>query len=260
MPPIVDVIDNPAQWIEAIRDAQTRPPRAVAAVSYLGRWETSSSPVLLGCSDGRDYAVKGSNAGKKAVNDQVIGRLARAMHAPVPRVALVEVPEELVLAEPLMGHIAPGLAHGSELERDSYESYMVEHASAPENRARYARLALLWGWTRASDRQYMYGEDPPHLVSSFDHSHFFPGGPDWTRITLNGRLAVGLDDELSHYCRFKPSEVEEAAKLLKGISHAHIARAVAAPPGAWGIDISERVALATFLAKRRIELLNLLTS
>src|SRR4028118_1124436 len=137
--------NDPALWIDAIQAEQAKPHAVVDGQIYLERWETSARPVLLGCNDGRDYVVKGRNAGRKAVNDQIVGRLARAMGAPVPRVTLVNVPETLVRDEPEMAHIAPGLAHGSELLRGVHESYLVEHRTQIENRTRYARLAILWG-------------------------------------------------------------------------------------------------------------------
>lgn len=249
------ITDDPAIWIEAIRAEQLRPPKVVTGLIFLGGWETSARPVALTCDDGRDYVVKGSNAGRKTVNDQIVGRLGRAMGAPVPRVVLVDVPVELVREEPMMGHITPGLAHGAELLRDTSESYVIEHVRSPENRLRYARIAALLGWVRASDRQYLFGEDPPHLVHSFDHTHCFPSPPDWTRVLLNRAPPPTLDHELAEACRFTRYEVEHARDVLNGMDHARIARAVAAPPVGWGLDMTERVALATFLARRRLELL-----
>lgn len=250
------IIDDPAAWIEAIRAEQARPPKALSGMIYLGGWEeTSARPVALTCDDGRDYVVKGINAGRKTVNDQIVGRLARAMGAPVPRVVLVDIPHELVQAEPMMAHITPGLAHGSELLRSVTESYLIDHVREPENRLRYVRIAALLGWVTASDRQYLFGEDPPYLVHSFDHTHCFPSPPDWTRVLLNRAAPPALDHELETVCRFTASERAHARTALHGMDNAKIARAVAAPPTGWGLDMSERVALATFLARRRLELL-----
>lgn len=251
---------DPSFWIEEIRAAQSTPPRVLAAELYLGQWDTSARPVLLTCADGRDYVVKGSNAGRKTVNDHVVGRLARGMGAPVARVTLVNVPSELVDGEPAMAHITPGLAHGAELLRDVTESYVVEHITEAENRLRYARLAALWGWVTVIDRQYLYNEDPPHLVHSFDHTHSFPSPPDWTRVLLQRAPPPELDRELVGACRFSASEREYARLSLESMIPARIAGAVAAPPPEWGMDMTERVALATFLARRRIQLLRSLAT
>ena len=248
-------VTGPDVWIDLIREAQTRPARTVTAHTYLTRWEeTASRPVLLSCNDGRDYIVKGRNAGRIPVNDLVVGKLARAIGAPVPRVGLVDVPAALIEDEPMLAHIPPGLAHGSEQLQDVADNYIVEHLGEPGNRLRFLRLAVLWGIVSIIDRQYLYSENPPRLVHSADHSHCFPRGPGWTRLSLLRAPSAALDNELVEYCRFTPSEVAKVPGILDGMDDARIADAVAAPPSEWGIDMTERVALADFLARRRTQL------
>lgn len=239
----------------------TIPLRTVQAQTYGRDWpENSSRPVLLSCDDGRDYVVKDRHAGRIPVNDQVIGRLGRAMGAPVPRVTLVDVPRDLISMQPEMAHMHPGLAHGSEVVASVTDSYVIEHASARVNRVRFARLAVLWGWVSVFDRQYLYTEEDPPVLFAADHGHAFPRGPQWTRRSLLSSSAPpALDHELAQTCRFTEAEIRTAADALRGIDDARIVEAVAAPPSEWGFGMPDRVALAQYLSRRRRELLSALS-
>jgi hypothetical protein len=250
-------VDDPARWIEAIRAERNRPlKKATVEIAHHRYDNTKTRPVIVSCDDGRDYVIKGRQNGRRCVNDHVVARLGRALGAPVPRVIMVDVPEVLVRDEPILAHFTPGLAHGSEIVQDVSESYCIDHFRELENRKRFARLAVLWGWVNLRDRQYLYSEDKPHLVYAFDHDNTFPRGPEWTRLTLLPPLEAHLDAELFEVCGFRREELVDARDALAGMDNAHIARAVATPPDEWGMDMSERVALATFLARQRLELLN----
>ncbi|MCA1789088.1 MAG: hypothetical protein LC667_04280 [Thioalkalivibrio sp.] len=204
--------------------------------------------------------MKGRHAGRSAVNDQVIGRLGKAMGAPVPRVTLVDVPGELISMQPEMAHMQPGLAHGSEVVPSVSDSYLIEHATARVNRGRFAKLAVLWGWVSVFDRQYLYTEDDRPILFAADHGHAFPRGPDWTRRSLlSAATPAELDHELADACRFTQGEIQAAADALRGIDDAGIVKAVAAPPGEWGFGMPDRAALAQYLSRRRRELLIVLT-
>jgi hypothetical protein len=253
--------EDTAQWLDAIHDARAVPIQKVTAQTF-GRDlpGNSSRPVLLTCDDGRDYVVKGVHAGRMPVNDQVVGRLGRAMNAPIPRVVLVDVPEELIQMQPEMAHMTPGLAHGSEVLPAVVDSYLIEHMRKGDgNRGRFARLAVLWGVVGVFDKQYLYSDDDPPRVYSADHGHAFPGGPEWTRRSLTRPRAPALPDpEIVDKCHLTDMEIDEAARKLSGIDDARIARIVAAPPDGWGFDMPDRVALAQFISRRRREMLQAL--
>jgi hypothetical protein len=253
--------EDTGAWIDAIHAAQAVPARTVVAHTFGQDWpENSSRPVLLTCDDGKDYVVKGRHAGRIPVNDQIIGRLGRAMGAPVARVTLVNVPQELISLQPEMAHLAPGLAHGSEVVQSVIDSYVIEHAASPVNRGRFAKLAVLWGWVSVFDRQYLYTEEDPPVLYAADHGHAFPRGPEWTRRSLlSTSMPAALDHEVAEACNFTPKEIRAAADALRGIDDARIVEAVASPPVAWGFEMPDRVALAQYLSRRRRELLIALT-
>ena len=207
---------KPSDWNVLIGAAVARRRSSVTALTYLRRWTTASQPVLLSCDDGRDYVVKGSQAGRMTVNDQIVARLGLAMGAPVSRVALIDVLPELIAAQPEMSHVRPGLAHGCEFIPDCTEREGLMHWDQGDNHRRFSLLSVLYGWVAANDHQYIYSNAPPNVVYSVDHGHFFPSGPDWSIATLRaapapspdativsagGLTSAELADALSNYLR-----------------------------------------------------------
>jgi hypothetical protein len=72
------------------------PLQETTAHTFVRKWETSSSPALFVCDDGHEYVVKGVHAGRMIVNDNLVARIGKRIGAPVPEVAIVHVPSELV--------------------------------------------------------------------------------------------------------------------------------------------------------------------
>lgn len=241
-------------WRGAIASARGRVGTPVRAMTFLGQWRSASKPVRLRCEDGRDYVVKCSQAGKIPVNDQVVGRLGLVLGAPVGEVALVEVSADLVNMQPEMQHLSAGVCHGSVFIPHTSEREGLLHTSVTENQQRFALLAVLYGWVGASDHQFIYGNEPPHIVHSVDHGHFFPGGPDWTPESLRGAPEATLDQMIANACLFQPHELQAAGVQLAAIDDEDIALAVAAADSDWHITEDERIVLAQYLARRRYEL------
>jgi hypothetical protein len=224
------------------------------------KFQSFSSPVVLACSDGHDYVVKAlgkqPNFHRALCNDQIIGRLARAIGAPVPDVAIVDVPPSLIQLEPDLGGLEGGLAHGSKYISDASKTRQgIAFQNLSENRIRFALLAILYGWAFVqSDHQFFY-QDGTNLVFSFDHGHFFPGGPQWTIEGLNGAPPVMPDSVICNACQFAPDELAEARRRLSAVTFDSIAVAVAAPPISWGLNLDDRVALAIHMESRKNELM-----
>lgn len=228
------------------------------AHTFLKRWPSYSHPVLLACDDGNEYVVKGQHAGRAIVSDQVLGRLGVALAAPVGQVCLVEIPAELVAAEPEMSGVQPGTAHACRWIPGCSERAHIAHTELPENKPRFAALALLYGWAYASDHQFIYANDPPHLVYSVDHGHFFPGGPDWTIESLADAPRAVPDAIVVSQASLSNADLVGAAEILQSIPDEQIAKAVASPPDEWSLAFSERVALAAYLGSRRDDLVSAL--
>ena len=242
-------------WAALIQAASNSQPDPVSAETYIKKWGTASKPIAVSASDGNIYVVKGQQAGRMIVNDHIAGRLGLLVGAPVPPVALVEISEGFVKATPEMAHVATGLAHGSRFLRDCTERINdVDHLDANDNRSRFARLALFFGWVGGSDHQFIYDKAEPHRVHSVDHSHFFHGGPDWTIDKLGQAPAAAANDMLMKKCQLTKDELIGACRSLRAVTDDQIAEIVAGPPDEWGITIDERVAAAHYLATRRDQL------
>ena len=221
------------------------------------KFSSISCPVLLACSDGNEYVVKGNKGGlgRANSNDQMVGRLATAMGAPVPPVTIVQVAPDLTQNQPDLHDLPPGLAHGSRYMPDSSNVKQgIAFQNVPENRPRFAALAVMYGWATASDHQFFY-QDGTSFVLSFDHGHFFPGGPNWTIQNLQGAAAAAPDATIVNGCQLQLDELTEAKTRLGAVTNATIAAAVASPPAAWGMLPDERVEMALFLERRRDQLL-----
>jgi HipA-like protein len=240
----------PEDWAKLLKSVVTSMSAPVRAQTFVKKFPTASSPVLLRCDDGNDYVVKGSQAGRMIITDQVVGRIGIAAQAPVAEIELVDVPEELVAAEPEMAHMTAGISHGSRWIPDCSEQAGFDHAHVPENRPRFARLAFLYGWVIAHDHQFIYSNQEPRLVYSVDHGHFLAGSTGWTIDTLKAAPEPAADSQVVGECVLTEDELE-AVKKEFGIDDEAVASAVVAPPQAWGITDEERVALSDYLASRR---------
>ncbi|RUL88628.1 hypothetical protein TsocGM_05675 [Tautonia sociabilis] len=197
--------------------------------------------------------MKGSQVGRSAFNDQVVGRIARALGAPVADVGLVEVVPELIQINRDMMHMAPGLAHGSKFIPDCTECLWFQYVDLPENRSRFALLSVLYGWMVSAEKQFFYATNPPNVVYSFDHDAFFPGGPAWSAESLASALASypDVDDVIVTQCGLRRKELCGAVGFLQRITPQIIASAIGAVPTGWGsVSDDERVSLAQYLWER----------
>jgi hypothetical protein len=227
-------------------------PRAFAtATTYLRGWPSFSKPRLVVADDSREYVVKGGQLRRAVCNEQIVARLGQLLDAPVGEPSFVVIPEELRSAEPELGHIAPGLAHALLFRRNHSDRAGIAHTDLPENRRRFASLAILYGWAFANDHQLIYPNDAPHLVLSVDHGHFFPGGPEWAAAGLAGAPGAAPDANLVTSARLSDGELKPVLVRLAAVAEDDVFRAVAAPPDEWGMTAADRVAAASFLLARR---------
>jgi hypothetical protein len=101
----------------------------------------------------------------------------------------------------------------------------------------------------------IYNKTPPELVSSVDHGHFFPGGPEWSIDELSRAGRAQLDDQVHKACSFTNDEIAAALRTLIPVAPVTIAEGVASPPEDWNLPLAFRVAAAQYLYRRRTELL-----
>jgi len=249
---------DPAELIEAARSTRPLP---LQAETYLGKKGSSfSNPVEIMCNDSNVYVVKGRQAGRAdvsraMVNDHIVGRLGALLDAPVPQIALVEIPLELIEAQLEMQHIIAGIAHGSRIIEGVSDKLGIQNHDLAENRSRFSLLAVLFGWVGAGDSQFFYKKAEPYLVYSFDHGHFFPEGPKWTEASLAQQQDAWPDQQITQACSLRDEEIRDAVERLRKIDNRAIAEVVAGPPDEWGLTQAERVTLFQYLAGRSDQLL-----
>lgn len=133
-----------------------------------------AGPAFVDCSDGFQYWIKGKpDLARENLTEQVVGSLGICLGAPVPMITIVKLGQTLHNVQPELNHHAIGYVHASQNEPDCNDARPpILYHGEPENRSRFAALALLYTWTGASDHQFIYKKQPPRLVFSFDHGLF----------------------------------------------------------------------------------------
>jgi hypothetical protein len=133
--------DSRAQWEQELESAIASPVGSIQAVEFTRAWRTKSEPVLLECEDSFDYVVKGQQAGRQIVNDQLVARLGELLQAPVGKPALIYVPQELINEQPNLQGFRAGTAHGTRWIEDCsdvrcFSASDLIVTDAPDNRSR----------------------------------------------------------------------------------------------------------------------------
>ena len=264
----------PVNWPALISDAMASRKTTIRAHTFVHLYQDDSKPVELICDDGQKYVVKSlwadlanrpadaeikiprtdQEQGRRMFNDQTCGRLGAMMGAPVPTVALIEVPADLIQANPRkMGHLKPCIGHGSRRIDDvSGKVGGFRHADKGDNRARYNCLSVFYGWLVCGDMQFIRGNQPPHSIYSHDHGHFFPGGPMWTQASLAGYHAPPVPtQQIVTDLKLSAAETTDAIQKLAAVTVANIAEAIGASGDDWKVSIADRSALAAFIHDRQ---------
>jgi hypothetical protein len=244
-----------AEWRALVTRARPSV-RLVRALTPVQSFGTYSEPVAIRCDDGEIYVVKGPQVRRALVADHVVGHLAPLVGAPIPPVVLVDLPGDLVAISTRLrdAKFEPGGGHGSWRVPDCSDRRVVEQEHEPGNPERFASLAVLYGWAFAGDHQLLYENQPPRLVYSVDHGHFFAGGPNWTVDTLMAAPPAEPDPWFGMQAA-TTLPLRAAIARLQHVTKLDIAEAVAAPHSSWPITLDERAALAQYLALRRDQLL-----
>jgi hypothetical protein len=214
-----------------------------------------SGPAFVDCSDGNEYWIKGQpGLVRETFLEQVVGSLGTRLNAPIPPIKIVNLGQTLYNAEPKFSSFAIGYVHGSQNEPDCSDNRQpLAYHDEAENRSRFAALDVLYTWTGASDHQFIYKKQPPHLVFSFDHG-LFCGLPQWPQSLA---ASVAGMDPVFLPARLQRDELAPVFDLLEDVNILHIAAAVARAPISWNVTLDEKVALCQYLERRQEEVLRL---
>ena len=196
--------------------------------------------------------VKCRHIGRGAYNDQIIARLGKLIGAPVGKPTIVDIPSDLVITNPDISALPPGLAHGVEFIADtSGRLNGIDLNGHLDNKLRFAKLAVLFGWLQGADVQFIYSTVEPKYVYSVDHGHFFPGGPPWTIASLQSATAPQLYAPIVSALSLTKSEMSSAVSAVTALTDQQISDCVSLVPPDWGVDAGEKVALTQYLIDRR---------
>lgn len=256
--------DSPKTWEERIEEEIQNRSVDLLASDFLDTLPGASDAVKVTAQNGTVYRVKGMVTSqdvqqeRMVTNDQIVGELANEIEAPVPEVDLIHVPEMLVQNESQMDHLEPGTAHAMKwIDNVSGKDQDVKYRDKGDNPARFASLAILFGWFGSErDEQFFYKKHDPNRVYSFDHGHFFPDGPEWSPQDLKSAADAEAHPDIVNPCNLTDDDLESAAEHLTNVNDEAIANAVGQVPNEWGIDMDERIVVAKFLAQRRDELIS----
>lgn len=237
----------------AIEEACSDEKEVIHAKTFQRGYRTKAEPVLLACTDGQTYMVKGQQAGRQIVNDQIVARLGMILGAPVGKPQLIDIPRELIEIEPKLSHIPSGISHGSLFIPGCSDQFELIATSEQGNRGRLALLAVLFSWIVPNDWQFLFSNNPPRLIHSVDHGHFFPNGPNWDIDSLSNEQPPYLPSCFKN-CRLTAEEIAEALDALKAITFEQLVKAVAMPPKEWGLTMDERIQLIHYLSNRQKQL------
>jgi hypothetical protein len=180
------------------------------------------------------------------------------MGAPVAQVRAVDVPDSLIVDSLKLLDVAnfqPGVSFGSLEILDCRDSYEYEKLDQPENAARFAFLAALFGCVVADDRHFLYRIVKPYLVYSADHCEFLPGGPAWRSQTLTNAAPPSLDMEVVKGADLSPAALTAGRQGLVRLTDVAIAACLGTAPTNWNVGENEEIELAHFLSRRRDQLL-----
>jgi hypothetical protein len=217
---------------------------------------SAASPFLGKCSDGGTWWVKPPVAGmtKALVAEWVVGRLGRAIGAPVCEVALVEIPPMLLPCEFAPGRpLVAGTGCGSrDLAGTPTEIHdALQHRADDDNSRRHAGVFAIVDWFHGDDLQWLLDTSDDWTLHSHDHGWYLPpGGSDWTPVDL--RSTVGVPRQtLGDAAGLDPAELDRLATAIEAVTDDVIADVLGAVPADWAIPAAELDCLGWYLAERR---------
>ena len=250
---------NSNQWQRLIQLAAMQRPHPIQMAEFRQKWGTASQPAALADALLTEYVVKALQTGhtfihRSMVSEQVVCYLGKCIDAPVVTSVLVEIPQLLIDNQPELRTpyvYQAGVAHGALRIPDCSDRSGFGQFANIENKPRYALLAILYGLIGASDHQVIFENQPPNLVHSHDHGHFFPGGPNWSVDSLKTAGITTIDSNVVSSCGLTEADITAAACRLYNLSNKNIAIAVSLPPNDWQFSMEERCTMAAYLASRR---------
>lgn len=229
-----------------------------------------SGAQLIRADDGNDYVVKfrSNHQGLRVLaNELIAGRCAQALGLPIPSIAIVNVSQELldVTEELTPFRATPGTQFGCEYVPNGHSEPWRDVLANVENIGDLAGIILFDTWTHNVDRPWRKSNievtkdtEGHYRVIMFDHGWVFGGTPNWSTDSLKLQRDLVKPPAMNGYVYncFRP-HIRGAnpfgSWLLKveSLPPKTIWRSIQLVPDEWGINPSEKEALADYLIHRR---------
>lgn len=245
--------------------------RSVQAIHYVRPMGIGySSPQLLRADDGNDYVVKFRSNGqglRVLPNEWIAGRCAHALGLPLPRMAVVNVPQSLLDATPELSpfRATPGSQFGSEFMPQGHCEPWQDLLASADNLDDLAGILVFDTWIHTKDRSWrssnlnvIQDQAGRYRVIIFDHGWVFGGTPNWSSQSLRAQRSLVKPPFMagSVYNLFRPhirgdDPFEPWLERVESLPPKIIRQAIWEVPSEWGLNFTERKALADYLIRRR---------
>ena len=160
----------------------------------------ATQPFLCRADDGQQYWVKGAKAGNEALcAEWIAGRLGQIMGLPIPEMAQVFVPEEIVAASAMEGiqELGAGVRFGSSHVEGAQE---FDECYVSQTEEPLRQLLLVFDvWIRNTDR-------------TFSRAYSANSNPNLLWCTAGNRLCV-----IDHNNAFLPDDMFEPAEYARHV-------------------------------------------
>ncbi len=279
------------RWRELLRPSHLLP--IIEASEYVRSYDTDSLAFQVTGADGNDYVVKASHlrpgdfrpphrdrAGvvhgdtplfldppdspgryMKAVMsvDHLAIRFGEHFDAPVPPAKLIDITSSFIEANPEVGFVTPGLAHGTlfvEGLKGPYRPWpRVDRDVDRSNLPRYANAAMLFALIENVSDQQLFFVGTPRLMLSVDHG-FSLGGARRDCATLNTLSTQSTQGvAIAYHLGLLPTDLANPLRKLEDLTDEKIGGLIGSLPGEWEIEEDELIATARCVARRRDNLM-----
>jgi hypothetical protein len=245
--------------------------------TILGKPATFADPWFFTADDDLTYVVKvASSKDRSAFNEAVFGRLARHVELPVPEMAAILVPPDLIADDPQLSAVGfPAGVHVgvSRLPNGSFDLRgdiltTLGPSIQIENEDRLPATVVYSSWIHDGDHR---GNDGNWMLEPKDDNKFAAwvidfghslGGPGWTAAYLqsiadpNSVLQLGPHRIAAKACA-APGAFASALNRVDNITPDQLAELVGTVPTDWEPPAGERAEVGRALVSRRTGVDNL---
>lgn len=216
---------------------------------------TGAQPVLALTRDSEFYWCKLANnpQGVETVVFEVIASvIGKAIDAPIPDAALVEIPAGIADLRYRDGTLISTSGFGSMRVPGVVESDVISHERRDGNPARLPRLMALSELCMAGDFQVMYQDSADQQAYGFDFGDWFDNDePGWSLDAVVKQRETSYSRALWEKIRLDSDALLDTRVAVESLTEQDIQVAIEAVPNTWGFDTATLYGLADEVWRRK---------